>query len=311
MSSGHVYRGWSSGAPQGPRQLLAGEDYSIWPAMKVQRARQLANELQSSIDLFRVRSPARIVGDVKAEGTVVEFKPDLLQAPVHEWSLRFGDIIHNYRASLDALVWALAHLDGANPKYPRRVQFPFAKTATEWNRAVKDSLASIPDEVLSRLRLVQPLTRGDTDQAIGILLHNLDVQDKHHEALQLEIHPDPTKGWGLQATFEDPIPEDVDPFGEIDWSPGVPAIHGQPFCVWEPVVRAQSGAITSLIFELSIDLGDEVISLDRILALVDLYVVGVFIAVEHGPQSHEYSEYSKHLFALGEDWIGPPPAEDA
>lgn len=306
MGTNHQYRGWAEGSSEGPRELEAGVDYSIWPAMKVQRARQLAMELRSSIEMFRVRMGTTIEGEVSEDGMAITFKPNLLGAPTHEWSLLFGDVIHNYRSSLDALVWALAHLDGATPRHPRRVQFPFAKTATEWKKLVTESLGGVSEEFLARLKLVQPFTRGNPQEAIGLTLHALDVQDKHHEALALELHPDASQGWAMKAAFAAEVPESVDPFGVFDWQKETPAVHGEPFGVWRPNVPAVSGTITALTLEVTTRVNGHVTSLDRILELSDLFVVGVFIAVEHGPQSHQYSEFSRYLAGLGLEYLGPP-----
>ncbi|MFC9560369.1 hypothetical protein [Agromyces sp. NPDC056965] len=110
-------------------------------------------------------------------------------APVYEWSLLIGDTIHNYRSALDALAWEVAHLDGRAPhaRHLRRIYFPICTSRKDWEEQVKGPLSSVPKGILERLHSVQPYPFAPVDEGIFVILHKLDIEDKHKALLRADV----------------------------------------------------------------------------------------------------------------------------
>lgn len=173
-----------------PRILRPGEDYSLWPSMKWTRAQQLANQLFYSIRLQSASSRAGLDVEISEDRLSATFLVrEAAPMPIHEWSLLFGDILHNYRSALDALAWELAHLDGKkpHPSHSRKLYFPICLSKTEWDKKVKGSLASIPEDIRRRLYAVQPFHSSPVEKGIFVILHKLDIADKHKGQVKANV----------------------------------------------------------------------------------------------------------------------------
>ncbi|GAA1620791.1 hypothetical protein [Leucobacter chromiireducens] len=173
-----------------PRILRPGEDYSLWPNMKWARARQLASELLHSVSLQSASSRAGLDVDISEDKLSATFSVrEAAPKPIHEWSLLFADVIHNYRAALDALAWEMAHLDGKRPR-PQdeaRIYFPICTSKTQWEKQAKGPLASVPHYILRRLFAVQPFHAEPVEQGVLVSLHRLDIADKHKGQVKASV----------------------------------------------------------------------------------------------------------------------------
>ncbi len=173
-----------------PRILRPGEDYSLWPNMKWARARQLTSELFHSVNVQSASSRAGLdveISDDKLSATFLV--REAASMPTHEWSLLFADVIHNYRAALDALAWEMAHLDGKRPR-PQdetRIYFPICTSKTQWEKQAKGPLSSVPSDILRRLYSVQPFHAEPVEQGILVSLHRLDIADKHKGQVEASV----------------------------------------------------------------------------------------------------------------------------
>lgn len=159
--------------------LRSGINFTNRAEMKYARAVHLANELRGRIDEWSA-SETLVAELHQVDIHCVEFRVVVkAPPPIDEWSLVLGDTFHNLRGALDAVVWGLATLDGAEPTKPARVAFVVTKNQTEWDQQVK-SLESVPAVYLERLRRLQPWADGSTrEDSLLWLLHRLDIVDKH------------------------------------------------------------------------------------------------------------------------------------
>lgn len=169
------------------RQLRPGHDMSLWPHLKWTRARQLVRDFYSRVDIQSAGTKKGLTPVIAEDRLSVEFCARLESTlPLQEWSLLLGDVLHNYRSALDALAWELAHLDGnkPDPKVERRIYFPICTTRKQWIDQAHKELKSVPEDMLERLSALQPWGTADPENGIFVVLHELDIDDKHKGLLR-------------------------------------------------------------------------------------------------------------------------------
>lgn len=162
--------------------LRPGINTSPWPYMKFLRAKGLSQELWTALEINGTASARHVVAEVGEDQRTVTFKLSLdSPLPVNEWSLVFGDIIHNYRSALDSLAWELTHMEGAEPaeNVARQIYFPLCTTQRQWEVKVAGPLCTVPERFIRRLYQLQPLLRPSPHDSVALALHELDIQDKH------------------------------------------------------------------------------------------------------------------------------------
>lgn len=105
--------------------------------------------------------------------------------PTDHWALTFGDAVHNLRSALDVLVWTLSDKDGLSERDLKNLQFPMVDDEAKWEADGMRRLRGLPDEVVERIRMCQPFNWTKADQSVepSTLLHALDIEDKHRQAL--------------------------------------------------------------------------------------------------------------------------------
>jgi hypothetical protein len=144
------------------------------PRLKIDRADRHINELSQLIEVFLAEKPfeLEIRHDPGAGERTHQIKT---RKPVpDELSLLIGDAIHNLRASLDHLMFAMVGDRAANPD---GIYFPFAKS----DKALKDTITNrqvhlAGKKVVAELELIKPYPGGD-ELLNGV--HVLDINDKH------------------------------------------------------------------------------------------------------------------------------------
>jgi hypothetical protein len=187
------------------RTYIPGVDISTWPELKFSRAMKLMRELESELHLWAISAGLRYESSVGPSGnSVVVILRTKRNPPTELWSLLMGDMLHNLRSSLDALVWELAHVDGAAPTKPTQVQFPCCSTAAEWDKQVNGPLASLPARAVQRIREVQPIGTSDGTIPLPWLLHRLDIQDKHQSMITSRVQVNHVVIDGMSFTYADP-----------------------------------------------------------------------------------------------------------
>lgn len=162
------------------RTLIEGVDLTTWPAMKLQRAHSLLSEAVEQAALWNTSrsfmTPLRLTPD----RMFIEFlvPPEGVRAPVREWSLIVGEAFHQARSALDAFAWEVVHLDGRRPADPRSVYFPITDKEDTWRKKV-GAYASAPEEIVERMRLVQPWVTGEGADSWLRLVSRVNNDDKH------------------------------------------------------------------------------------------------------------------------------------
>ena len=198
----------SSPPPHEPL-LRPGINFTTRAEMKFARAVHLANELRGRVDEWSTSetllAELKQVDDHTAEYRMIVRAP----APVDEWSLILGDVVHNLRSVLDVVTWGLANLDGQVPARPAQVSFPLTRDEADWQQRIK-TLESIPSVYRERLRSIQPWAEGVArEESTFGLLHEMDILDKHRGLisgkvrignvylgnLQLNLEPDDEAGY--------------------------------------------------------------------------------------------------------------------
>jgi hypothetical protein len=106
--------------------------------------------------------------------------------PLEDWGHLYGEAVHNLRACLDNLAWALANLDGP-PQKPKAVQFPIVDDRTKWEFE-RSRVAELPLAAREAIELIQPFQRDvESSDAPSkdalVLLRDMTNTEKHRVAL--------------------------------------------------------------------------------------------------------------------------------
>ncbi|KQQ89725.1 hypothetical protein ASF64_17220 [Arthrobacter sp. Leaf137] len=179
--------------------------------------------MQSKICEWHASAPVSIEGVLRDDHQGIDLVVRIPRGiPKHEWALDLGDALHNFRSAFDAMAWGMAHFDGAEPSRPKAVAFPICLNDGQWKDAAKAWISKIRPEFQERLRLLQPFTFAPGEVTVMSMLHELDIQDKHHDSLTVkaEVH-----ALNVEATFEyqDPsskLPPRVEMYEDVKFSDG-------------------------------------------------------------------------------------------
>lgn len=177
-------------SPDHVPRLIPGVNFTTWPNLKWARANSHLAALRSEFDEWVASSPISVEGIVREDGQNIDLTLRVPRGgvPSHEWALTLGDALHNLRSAFDAVAWGMAHHDGAEPKRPRDVMFPVARTEDQWNRAVERWVGDLHPDFQHRLAILQPYTYAPGVESIFTLLHDLDIQDKHQNLIAVSTN---------------------------------------------------------------------------------------------------------------------------
>lgn len=182
--------------------LRAGVNFTNRAELKYARAVHLAHELRGRIDEWSAAETllARIH---QVDEHTVEFRMVIRrEPPIDEWSLILGDALHNLRSTFDNLIWALATLDGAEPKRPQQVTFPLTRNEDEWTARIA-ALESVPSVYIQRVRQLQPWANNvERDESMLWLLHHFDIVDKHRGLISGALHFKQLSTAGLDLNYQ-------------------------------------------------------------------------------------------------------------
>jgi hypothetical protein len=106
----------------------------------------------------------------------------------------------------------MAHFNDAVPSSPKRVAFPICESEKQWGEAVKNWVGEIHPEFQERVRLLQPFMHATGQVTMLSMLHELDIQDKHRDLVNVSIDLDGLSVGGF-FEYEDPA------------NPGVPWVE--------------------------------------------------------------------------------------
>jgi hypothetical protein len=143
--------------------------------LKVRRASEHLAELDNAVVEFLLRRPYSVyVIETDDPSGRFEHRARVRDSPPDSISILAGDTVHNLRAALDHLIWALVRVAGNEPSF--RTQFPIGQDEKSYRVAVKKQAGGLTAEMLNTLHGCRPW-RGGNDALFDI--HHLDIVDKH------------------------------------------------------------------------------------------------------------------------------------
>jgi hypothetical protein len=151
--------------------------------IKIDRAKQHLEELQSEINGFFQRGGAFVAFEVAPEYSVAAgseigaFTYRESEPVPAMWAAIIGDVIHNLRSSLDLISSDIHSLTGGNPKDMAYVHYPFCKDKSSLHDMIKSRrLSHIGSHFLDIIEQTAPYKGGNDGLRA---LHDLDLLDKH------------------------------------------------------------------------------------------------------------------------------------
>lgn len=151
--------------------------------------------------------------------------------------LNVGNCIHDLRACLDNLVFALARLHKDPPEDPVQIYFPIFQDEEQFDKRAARTMRQISPLMCEAIRSVQPFQRkGRVVNGVSegmpaddpmVLLHELEISDKHRIPLSLAMFPEQA---GFDASVKFYNEESARKAGPPKANIRVPMEEGQPFC---------------------------------------------------------------------------------
>jgi hypothetical protein len=156
----------------------------------------LANDIVQTFSEEKNRIQTRLeMGDHPGEYV---FRVTAIEtAPLMRWALMTGDVVHNYRGSLDHLAWRLAllHNHGYQPTRPNRIVFPIHSRRRKFiDSPIKKKFDRFHWSILDEFQPYQG-RRGRPDNWSGdyipqlALLQLLSNRDKHQHLTPILLPP--------------------------------------------------------------------------------------------------------------------------
>jgi hypothetical protein len=159
------------------------------PLEKLRRASAHIRELRSRITEFtRDNHPQVLIAELEPDGKYYVLRARIKPYPV-EWGTIIGDIAHNLRSALDALMFQLVILNGLDPEaVTPKPSFPIFRlkkhrnSAQTWHSMGRRQVQNIRPEHAAIIERLQPYHRRRGGRP-GIhtlwALHELNNADKH------------------------------------------------------------------------------------------------------------------------------------
>ncbi len=142
--------------------------------LKVKQAEHHIADLNLVLTAFIAKHPYVVVGKQDSSGTDNIIQVDQTEPFPCEVPLIIGDAIHNLRSSLDLMACDLVLLSNGNIE---NVYFPFAESATDLEKAIKDRrINRATPDVVDLIRRLKPYRGGNK---LLRAIHDLDINDKH------------------------------------------------------------------------------------------------------------------------------------
>lgn len=143
---------------------------------RIARGRELAVELEQRADAWCAGLELRLQHEMMPDGGHSWRMLPPPEAPL-DLAIRLGEIAHNLRSALDHIVYGISQNHGGN----KRTQFPIVDDEAKWAGAVKSMLGGLPDDVVEKIRAVQPFNFGPNVGRLGLVLSELSNYDKHRD----------------------------------------------------------------------------------------------------------------------------------
>jgi hypothetical protein len=152
------------------------------PRLKLQRARHHYGDLINRIREYLIRKPFHLVVEAAGNGYPggKKWAVHVREEVPKDFSAIVGDVIHNFRTSLDLLACELVR---ANNQDDEGVYFPFAKSAGELNKVIKKRhMDRASPAVVALIKKNAPYKGGNSALRA---IHDLDIIDKHQSMIPL------------------------------------------------------------------------------------------------------------------------------
>lgn len=159
--------------------------------LKLRRVQHHLDTLQDALDGFLESKPYEIVNESHPKSAQYVLWTKVREQPPPEWSPIIGDIVHNWRSTLDHLAWQLVIRNGRKPsgstQFPIFSKNPFDANSYSSGRESKDSLKRWNRQVkgmhandVALVERLQPYNVGE-DAGFPVLsaLSELSNWDKH------------------------------------------------------------------------------------------------------------------------------------
>lgn len=157
--------------------------------VRLSRAYELVRELLATIDQWCSQSSSEwsIKKKLSADCCTSDFFLDLpTTPPVEDWGVRFGEIVHHFRATLDNAVLTIArNCEITDLTTLNKLLFPICSTEKEWKSSKRSrNIDLLPAKFGNIIEEMQPFKGFGNDQSGGKnlleILRDLDNLDKHH-----------------------------------------------------------------------------------------------------------------------------------
>jgi len=147
---------------------------------KLARARELCDLLQVEVNAFLATNPysTYVEADTNEPGTVLRLRAK--SEPPERWGAIVGDIVHNLRSCLDVAVYQLVEFNSGNADSD--TAFPMSRSAATYQSNADLKTKGIHPGARDAIDQSKPYPGGNDDL---YLLHELDIEDKHHLLLAL------------------------------------------------------------------------------------------------------------------------------
>lgn len=142
--------------------------------LKLKRAMRHIEELEELIRNYFTGSWYSLNNAIDENGGMSHYRSILRRIP-EEFGLVVGDAIHNIRSALDLAAVELVNLNNNDSK---GVMFPFARNEQEFSKSLKNK--NIDRASIQAQDLIKELRPYGGGNDVLRLLHELDIQDKHH-----------------------------------------------------------------------------------------------------------------------------------
>jgi hypothetical protein len=149
------------------------------PKLKIERGRRHLNELAEEISSYLKRDPWVVVLQFNEETNKHQVALLGREEIPDNFSVIFGDAVHNFRCALDILANDVVRLGGIEPD---KVYFPFGKSEPDFEAMLKRRFYQAPIEIQEIVRSYKPYP-GDSNNILRAM-HDLDIGDKHIAIMQ-------------------------------------------------------------------------------------------------------------------------------
>ena len=135
------------------------------------------------------------VSELDAESGTTVVSVEIREHVPDSWGPILGDVLHNFRSSLDHLAYALTVAEQGAPLSPeleRQTEFPIFSTKDGFDKFGSPAIRGMSQQAQSTIEELQPYQRG-ADWALDPLwlLHELSNIDKHRRAALTSLHLEP------------------------------------------------------------------------------------------------------------------------